>query len=80
MTAVVVDTKVILVANSAHADVSPECVIECVNRLQRLMINGSIAIDDGYRILGEYQNKTNSKCGKGPGDVFLKWVGSEQNG
>lgn len=74
MTLAVVDTNVILVANSAHADVSPECVIECVNRLQRLINNGSIAIDDGYRIVSEYRNKTNTKSGKGPGDVFLKWV------
>lgn len=73
-TAVVVDTNVILVANAGHADASPECVIECVNRLQGLMRNGSIAIDDAYRIVNEYQNKTNPKAGKGAGDVFLKWV------
>lgn len=78
MTAVVVDTNVILVANEAHADVSPECVIECVNRLQGLMSNGSIVIDDAYRIVGEYRNKTNSKSGKGPGDVFLKWLLNKQ--
>ena len=74
MTVTVVDTNVILVANGAHEDVSPECVINCVNRLQQLMRHGSIAIDDGHRIVGEYQNKTNHKHGKGVGDVFLKWV------
>lgn len=74
MTVHVVDTNVILVANNAHADVSPECVIECVKRLQQLMGNGAIAIDDAYRIVGEYQHKTNPRKGKGVGDVFLKWV------
>ena len=74
MTVTVVDTNVILVANDAHADVSPECVIECVNRLQQLMRSGVVAIDDAYRILGEYQNKTNPRKGRGVGDVFLKWV------
>lgn len=74
MKPVVVDTNVILVANGAHTEVSPECVIECVNRLQQLMRNGAIAIDDAYRILNEYQNKTSPRKGKGVGDVFLKWV------
>ena len=71
---VVVDTNVILVANDAHPDVSPECVLECICRLQQLMQSGSIAIDDAYRILGEYQNKTNPRKGKGVGDVFIKWI------
>lgn len=71
---VVVDTNVILVANNDHSEASPECVIECVNRLQKLMHNGSIAVDDAYRIVKEYQNKTSHKTGKGAGDVFLKWV------
>jgi hypothetical protein len=71
---VVVDTNVILVANGAHPDVSPECVLECVDRLRQLMQSGSIALDDAYRILGEYHHKTSPRKGKGVGDVFIKWV------
>lgn len=71
---VVVDTNVILVANNAHEGVSPECVLECVRRLQQLMQSGSIAIDDAHRILGEYQHKTSPTRAKGVGDIFLKWV------
>lgn len=74
MTLVVVDTNVILVANNTHPDVSPECVLECVRRLEQLKKSGSIAIDDAYRILGEYQHKTSPRKGKGVGDVFIKWV------
>ncbi len=74
MTLAVVDTNVILVANNAHADVSPECVLECVRRLEQLTRNGAIAIDDAYRILGEYQHKTSPRKGKGVGDVFIKWI------
>lgn len=74
MTLVVVDTNVILVANNAHEDVSPECVLECVRRLEQLKKSGSIAIDDAYRILGEYQHRTSPRKGKGVGDVFIKWV------
>jgi len=32
----VVDTNVLLVANGQHDDVSPECVIACVERLLAL--------------------------------------------
>lgn len=71
---VVVDTNVILVANDAHAEVSPECVLECVQRLSQVMESGSIAIDDAYRILGEYLNKTSPSNGNGVGDLFVKWV------
>ncbi len=74
MMVAVVGTNVILVANGAHEDVSPECVIECVKRLQKLMSHGSIAIDDAHRIIDEYQNKTSPWQGKGAGDVFLRWV------
>ena len=78
MTLAVVDTNVILVANNAHAEASPECVLECVKRLQTLMATGTVAIDDAYRILSEYQNKTSPRKGKGVGDLFVKWVLSKQ--
>ena len=74
MTACVVDTNVVLVANLAHADVSPECVIECTKRLNDLMANGTVVIDDGYRILAEYLKKTTPRKAKGVGDLFVKWV------
>jgi len=35
---------------------------------------GVTVIDDGFRILGEYQNKTRLNPPKGVGDVFLKWL------
>lgn len=73
-TARVVDTNVILVANQAHEAASPACVIECVQQLKRLMDSGVIVIDDGYRIVLEYQKKTSSRKGKGAGDVFVSWV------
>jgi hypothetical protein len=74
MTTRIVDTNVILIANSQHPDVSESCVLTCTNRLQDIMEAGRIAIDDGYRILGEYQNKTQPRVGKRPGDAFLKWL------
>lgn len=74
MKVAVVDTNVILIANNAHAEVSPECVIACVNRLNALMKSGALVLDDGYRILQEYQNRTTPRKAKGVGDVFVQWV------
>lgn len=70
----VIDTNVLLVANGKHNDVSLGCVTECVNRLMAIRKNGITVVDDGYRILREYQNKTRPNQPKGLGDVFLKWL------
>lgn len=75
----VIDTNVLLVANGDHADVSPDCVVECVRRLQAMQASGVAVLDDGFRILGEYQRKTRVNPPKGVGDVFLKWLLREAN-
>lgn len=74
MSIAVVDTNVVLVANGQHADVSPECVKSCALALQSLMRSGTLVLDDGFRILQEYQNKTQPKKGNRPGDAFVKWA------
>ncbi len=73
MTAIV-DTNVVLVANGQHEDVSPTCTAACALRLQSIMGSGRIALDDAYRILSEYQNKTQPKKANRPGDAFVKWA------
>lgn len=70
----IIDTNVILVANRQHERVSEKCVVACATRLQRIMKVDRIAIDDGYRILKEYQSKTTPRVGKRPGDAFVKWL------
>ena len=74
MTLAVIDTNILLIANGQHADVSPECVRQCILRLQTIQAEGTVVIDDRYRILGEYQHKTRTNPPKGVGDVFLKWL------
>jgi hypothetical protein len=74
MNCAVIDTNVLLVANNRHPNVSPECVLECVNRLERIQKNGVVVIDDAWHIVGEYQNKTQPNQPKGVGDIFLKWL------
>jgi hypothetical protein len=71
---VIVDTNVILVANHEHAEVSQVCAVACAKQLQEIMTSGRLAIDSGYRILKEYQNKTKPQEGKRPGNAFVKWV------
>lgn len=68
----VIDTNVLLVANGQHQDVSPDCIDVCVKFLQRMKDGGITVIDDGFRILGEYKNKTKLHPPKGVGDVYLK--------
>lgn len=70
----VVDTNVVLVANAAHPDVSPDCVLACIERLQALMQRGCVVIDDAYRILNEYQRRTEPMRNKGAGDAFVRWL------
>ncbi len=74
MTAVVIDTNVLLVANGAHDDVSADCRKACIDRLLRQQKSGITVIDDGFRILGEYLHKTNPSRPRGVGDAFLKWL------
>lgn len=73
---VVIDTNVILVANGQHEAVSAQCVAACATRLYAIVQSDGerVAIDDGYRILKEYQSKTAPHQGKRPGDAFLKWL------
>jgi hypothetical protein len=75
----VVDTNVILVANGAHDDVTEECVIACIHKLNTIKEVGVLVLDDAYRILNEYQNKTTPRKAKGVGDLFVKWALTHHN-
>lgn len=74
MAEVVVDTNVLLVAEGMHDDVSEECVLSCVQRLEAIMKNDTVVLDDGFRLLDEYQHKLSARRGKGVGSAFLKWL------
>jgi len=74
MAEVVVDTNVLLVAEGMHDDVSEECVLACVQRLEEIMKGDTVVLDDGYRVLDEYQHKLSARRGKGVGSAFLKWL------
>ena len=73
MSAVVIDTNVLLVANQQHQDISEECILACTQKLLWAQQQGVVVIDDAYRIISEYSNKPNIN-GTRVGDVFLKWL------
>jgi len=70
----VVDTNLLLITGGRHEDISPTCIKACILRLTEIQRKGCVALDDGYRILSEYRNKTNPNRGKSPSQVFLKWL------
>ena len=74
MLAAVIDTNVLLVANGQNTHATLECQANCVKRLLAQRETGVTVIDDGYRLLSEYQNKTHPNQPKGVGDSFLKWL------
>ena len=79
MSHVVIDTNVLLVANRNHEGASDECVLNCVEELKKIREHGVVVVDDDWKILHEYQNKTHPNQPKGVGDVFLKWLLQNKN-
>ena len=71
----VVDTNVLVVANDREThSASAECVLACARRLRALQQSERIAIDSGYKILGEYFRYARLSGKPGEGDAFVKWV------
>lgn len=75
MSAVVIDTNVLLVADGQANHMSPACKLECLNRLECVKANDQVVLDQQRVILGEYGRKLNpSKRPPSPGGAFLKWL------
>jgi len=74
MSAVVIDTNVLLVADGRAEHMSAECLIQCVKRLERVRENEQVVLDYGWLVLGEYQNKLNPTGEPTPGNAFVKWL------
>ena len=49
-----------------------------MRHLEGIKAAGKIVLDDGYRILSEYQDHLRSDGQPGEGDAFLKWVLTNQ--
>ncbi len=78
MSSYVVDTNVPLTANGAADHVAPQCVLNCLEYLERIQSNGRIVLDDKRLILTEYLKKLSPSGQPGAGDQFMKWVWQNQ--
>ena len=75
MTVFVVDTNVAIVANggeTTHADI--ECQLCCAEKLESVVEQGTVAIDDKGLIFQEYQGHLSFSGQPGMGDAFFKHV------
>jgi hypothetical protein len=75
MSAIVIDTNVLLVANGFAPQMSAACKIECLDRLVLAKASEAVVVDRQYLILSEYHNKLNpNRRPPGPGDAFVKHI------
>jgi hypothetical protein len=74
MSAVVIDTNVLLVADGQGKHMSDACRIECETRLTAVQAGEQTVLDDGWHILGEYMHKLNPNQSPTPGSAFVKWL------
>lgn len=75
----IVDTNVIVVANEREPDQHPpNCILECVRRLQAIKDEGRLALDSTGAIFAEYSRHASLSGEPGPGDAFLRWVFNNQ--
>lgn len=70
----VVDTNVLTTANGRDTHAPPECIRACIHALVAIQHGILIVIDDGWRILREYQRNASSSGQPGVGDAFLLWL------
>ncbi len=76
---IIVDTNVPVVANKAAPQASPQCVANCVRKLQQIQQEHTLVLDDDWHILKEYMDNLRSDGQPGVGDAFLRWVLTNKN-
>lgn len=78
MTASIVDTNVLLVANGIHDDANAEpgtpCRLSAIDSLVKVMEERTLALDGGREILNEYSRKCSYAGQPGVGDRFFLWA------
>ncbi len=74
MSAIVIDTNVLLVADRQAEQMSRQCRVACEKRLEKVRSGEQVVLDHSYLILGEYQNKLDPNRRPTPGSAFLKWL------
>lgn len=80
MTAFVVDTNVPIVANGHSPQADDQCRLTCIRKLEHLMEEGTVAIDNKDIILEEYIGSVRPAGGQKVGDRFVIHVINHQYG
>jgi hypothetical protein len=70
----VVDTNVPIVANGNCEQVNEDCVLSCIDALNKIISGEVLLIDNLSLIFNEYKNGLNIFGQPGAGDAFFKWV------
>ena len=76
--AVVMDTNVAMVANGSAIQASPDCIMRCLDRLQKIQDTERLLLDDMECILDEYRGNLSLSGQPGAGDMFFKWLWNNQ--
>lgn len=80
MKAFVVDTNVPIVANGCSSQADEQCRLTCIGRLEYLMEEGIVAIDNRDAILKEYIDNFSPVGGHDVGDRFFVHIINHQYG
>lgn len=71
----IIDTNVLIAAKARDGhQVTSNCQLTTARSLREMQGNGTIAIDDRWLILQEYQNNVNPSGQPKVGDAFLRWI------
>jgi len=76
--AVVLDTNVAIAANGSTPQAGPDCVLACIDALERAQSKQRVLLDDHGLILDEYRKYLSRRGQPGPGDAFFKWLWDNQ--
>lgn len=68
---VVMDSNVAFVGNGATEQAGPECVLACIDRMERIKARERLLLDSEGRIFEEYPRPTGQR---GVGDLFFIWA------
>ena len=81
ITVFVVDTNVAIVANGgSKTNANNLCQLTCVERLEQLVKQGTVAVDNQGLILEEYADNLSWSGGPGVGHMFFKYLVDHQYG
>jgi len=78
MKAVVIETNVIAVANDRAEQAGYNCVLSCIDALEKTRLERIVVIDSGGRCFEEYFRYASRSGQPGVGDYFAKWLWERQ--